>query len=65
VAHEGCGFYAHRLHVSPLQLETQQREDMRKAVRRVRSIGRQLDVQAYFARLTYRGVVRFERWEFR
>jgi hypothetical protein len=35
VAHEGCAFYTERLHVSPLQLESQQYDDIKKAVRRV------------------------------
>ena len=28
IAHQDCGFYAERLHVSPSQVESQQREDM-------------------------------------
>jgi hypothetical protein len=63
VAHEGCAFYGERLRVSPLQLESQQREDMRKAVARVHAIGGHLDVQAFFARRHHRGTVRFERWD--
>lgn len=64
VAHENCAFYTERLRVSPLQLETQQREDMKKAVLRVRSIGTGLIVLARFARLGPRGEVTFETVEF-
>jgi hypothetical protein len=60
IAHEGCAFYSERLRVSPLQLETQQLEDMQKAVRRVRSFGMNIDVSAYFARLRDASVL-FER----
>ena len=49
IAHEHCAFCTHRLKVSPLQLETQQREDMKKAVRRVRTIGPCLEINAFFA----------------
>ena len=60
IAHEGCAFYSERLHVSPLQLESQQREDMRKAVRRVRSLSEKLLVTAFFARKHYSGKIHFE-----
>ena len=60
IAHEGCAFYSERLHVSPLQLETQQREDMRKAVQRVRSLSQTLAVSAFFARKHRKGVIKFE-----
>lgn len=60
VAHQDCGFYLERLRVSPLQLESQQRDDMRKAVQRVRSLGWNLAVDAWFAR-RHREAVRFER----
>ena len=50
IAHEGCGFYTERLHTSPLQLETRQREDLEKAVSRVRGLMHGLTVTAYFAR---------------
>lgn len=62
VAHQDCGFYLLRLGVSALQLESQQREDMRKAIDRVRSLGRDVQVEAWFARRRH-GVVRFERVE--
>jgi len=61
IAHEHCAFYTERLHVSPLQMESRQREDMQKAIRRVQGFGR-LRVRAYFARL-WDGVVRFEAVE--
>lgn len=60
IAHERCAFYLERLQVSPLQLESQQQDDMRKAVSRVRSLGRALRIDAFFARI-HRGCVRFER----
>ncbi len=60
IAHQDCAFYLDRLQVSPLQLESQQREDMQKAVERVRSLGWRLEVDAWFAR-RHRNAVRFER----
>src|SRR5262245_56949242 len=30
IAHEGCAFYLQRLHVSPLQLQSQQHDDIKK-----------------------------------
>ena len=60
IAHEGCAFYSERLHVSPLQLETQQRDDISKAIRRVRQFGFDLEVAAFFARLDG-ATVRFDR----
>ena len=63
IAHENCAFYSERLHVSPLQLETQQRNDIRKAVQRVRSLSRTLSVNAFFARKHEKGVIQFESVE--
>ena len=63
IAHEGCAFYTHRLQVSPLQLESQQQEDMRKAMRRVHSISHRLIVHAFFARKQFDGTIQFELWE--
>jgi hypothetical protein len=60
IAHEGCAFYTERLRISPLQLESQQREDMKKAVRRVRAIHRDLMVEGVFARKARNGMVQFE-----
>jgi hypothetical protein len=59
IAHENCAFYTERLHISPLQMESRQREDMQKAIRRVRGFGGHVRVLAYLARLRD-GVVRFE-----
>ena len=64
IAHENCAFYTERLHISPLQLETQQREDMRKAVQRVRSLSKTLSVHAFFARMHRQQNIRFEAVEF-
>ncbi|MEO2018145.1 MAG: carbonic anhydrase [Fuerstiella sp.] len=63
IAHENCAFYSERLRVSPLQLETEQREDIRKAVRKVRSLSRTLSVNAFFARKHRKDVIRFESVE--
>ncbi|MEZ6061690.1 MAG: carbonic anhydrase [Planctomycetaceae bacterium] len=60
IAHENCAFYSERLCISPLQLESQQREDMQKAVRRVRSLSSTLAVSAFFARTRGIGTVQFE-----
>jgi hypothetical protein len=64
IAHEGCAFYTERLHVSPLQMESQQHEDLKKAVRRVQSVRSGLLVHAFFARLARSGTVQFESVEF-
>ena len=63
VAHQDCGFYTERLKVSPLQLETQQREDIIKAIRRVATIRSGLKIEAFFARLHWDEGVHFERVE--
>jgi len=60
IAHQDCAFYTERLHVSPQQLESQQREDMEAAVRRVRSFAHGLTVDAFFARKHSDGTIRFE-----
>jgi hypothetical protein len=60
VAHQDCAFYTERLHVSPWQIETQQREDMQTAVQRVRSFAPGLLVEAFFARKHVDGTIRFE-----
>ncbi len=59
IAHENCAFYTHRLQISPLQLESQQREDMIKAIDRVHSISSNLIVHAFFARKK-NGIIHFE-----
>ena len=51
IAHEGCAFYTERLRVSTLGLLERQHEDLAKAVQRVRELRRDLEVEAYFARL--------------
>lgn len=61
IAHEHCAFYTERLHVSPLQLESQQRDDMRKAIQRVYTLSPTLAVSAFFARQHWNGMIRFER----
>ena len=63
VAHQDCAFYTERLHVSPLKLEVQQREDMQAAVHRIRSLERGLQVDAFFARKRPDGTIGFEPWE--
>ena len=63
IAHENCAFYSERLRVSALQLETEQREDIRKAVRKVRSLSRTLSVNAFFARKQRKNIIRFESVE--
>ena len=63
IAHEDCAFYTERLHVSPLQLESQQKMDMKKAVERVRSLSQSLIVTAFFARKHRKGKIRFESVE--
>lgn len=60
IAHENCAFYTERLGVSPLQLETQQRDDMKKAVQRIRLLAEELTVRAYFARIDSDNMIRFE-----
>lgn len=62
IAHEGCAFYTERLRVSKVGLLERQREDLAKAVRRVRELQRDLEVEAYFARLDS-DAVRFEHLE--
>jgi hypothetical protein len=62
IAHEGCAFYTERLRVSPLQIQTQQHDDLVKAIKRVQLFGLNVDVVAYFAHM--RGTtIRFERVE--
>jgi hypothetical protein len=63
IAHQDCAYYPERLHTAPLQLETQQREDMQTAIRRVRSITLGLRVEAFFARKHAGGAIRFEAME--
>ena len=60
IAHQDCAFYTHRLQISPLQRETQQREDLQKAVERVRSIGPSLAIDTFFAHKKRNGTIHFE-----
>jgi hypothetical protein len=60
IAHENCAFYTEQLHVSPLLLASQQREDMQKAVQRINSIAFRLAVDTFFARKCPDGKIRFE-----
>ena len=62
IAHEDCAYYTHKLRISPLQLESQQKIDMGKAIRRVQRFGRHLQVDAFFAR-KHHGKIRFERMQ--
>ena len=61
IAHQSCAFYTEWLHVSPLLLESKQRDDIETAVRRVASIERSLQVDAFFARIDWQGKIGFER----
>jgi hypothetical protein len=60
VAHQDCAYYTERLHLTGLQLETQQREDMQTAIQRIRSFGTGLTIEAFFARKSADGTIRFE-----
>lgn len=60
IAHQDCAFYTERLRLSPVQLETRQREDIAGAVQRVGSLARGLAVDTYFARKQPDGRIRFE-----
>jgi hypothetical protein len=60
IAHQDCAYYTERLRVSPLVLESQQREDLEKAVRRVRRFDRDLQIDTFFARKQRQQIV-FER----
>jgi hypothetical protein len=60
VAHQDCAFYTERLHVSLPQIETQQREDMQAAIKRIRSFASGLVVESFFARKRPDGTIRFE-----
>ena len=60
IAHQDCAFYTERLHTSAEQLEAQQREDLRRAGERIRSLFERVLVEAYFARKCAEGVIEFE-----
>ncbi len=63
IAHQGCAFYLHQLHLSPEKVEAQQREDMAAAVQRINSIARGLRVDTFFARKSPDGTIQFEPME--
>ena len=60
IAHQDCAFYTHRLKISSLQLESQQRTDMFTAVERVHALGSHLQVDVVFARKQRDDVLHFE-----
>ena len=60
IAHQDCAFYTERLHISPAQLEAQQREDLLQAGKRIASLFDRLLVGTYFARKLADGLVEFE-----
>ena len=60
IAHQDCAFYTHRLRISSLQLESQQRTDMFTAVERVHALGSHLQVDVFFARKQRDDVLHFE-----
>ena len=60
IAHEGCAFYTQPLKISPLQLKTQQHDDLDKAVKRVQSLGPNLRIDAFFARQNTNQTVSFD-----
>jgi hypothetical protein len=60
IAHQDCAFYTEQLRLSPLPLETQQREEMQAAAERIRSFANGLLVDVFFARKLVNGQIRFE-----
>ncbi|MHB8971655.1 MAG: carbonic anhydrase [Pirellulaceae bacterium] len=60
IAHQDCAFYTEGLHISPEQLEAQQREDLRRSGKRIVSLFEHVAVEAYFARKRSDGFVEFE-----
>ena len=63
IAHQDCAYYTERLHLSPRQVETQQREDMQTAAERLRSLAHGLLIDVFFARKQADGAIRFESLE--
>jgi len=49
IAHEGCAFYSHRLHIAPADTVDKQFEDLRKAADRIRTFCSRLKVEAHMA----------------
>lgn len=63
IAHQDCAFYSEWLRVPPALLESQQLEDLQKALARIRFHFTSLELNAYFARKQPDGAVRFEQLE--
>ena len=59
VAHEGCAYYAHRLALPAGQLESAQREDLRRAADAIVKLAPGVTVARYFAR-HHGDAIRFE-----
>jgi hypothetical protein len=49
IAHQGCGFYLHRLCIPEGDARRRQHEDLTLAAERIRAIHSRLRVEAYFA----------------
>jgi hypothetical protein len=60
IAHQECAFYTERLHMSPLNVEPRQREDLETASSRIRWLASGLRVETFFARKHADGTIRFE-----
>jgi hypothetical protein len=63
VAHQDCAFYSEKLHVSPLQIEMRQREDVQAAIQRIRWLAPGLLVNAFLARKDQGGTIQFASME--
>ena len=63
IAHDECAFYGEKLHVPTSRLEAQQREDLRAATKRLRSISRTVAVNSFLARKHPSGTICFESLE--
>ena len=59
IQHEGCAFYSRRLGVQPERMAALQRADLVRAAFQIRRVSTELDIRAYFAMRSGRGV-RFE-----
>jgi hypothetical protein len=63
IAHQDCAFYLERRRLAAAELEAQQRDDLRIAAERIRTLARSLRIEAFFARKQVAGAVRFEPLE--
>jgi hypothetical protein len=63
IAHQGCAFYSEQLHVPQAQIESRQRDDLKAAIERLRSLSRRMAIDAFFARKCADGKVRFEAFK--